>query len=583
MLNKINSWLNNIHSKTIGITMAVSFATSALIYDILDNKIDDKVMNLEPATNSYLYKKFDELRNNLREMQKYWLSSHEKLTLEGKISEYTHLEDKIESLKNSVNFDIFFDNSEENEFSELLMHKIIDNFNINNTENNINTVIKNFILLLHEIYNGRYNQSRFPINQWGIENTQNFLYQQNGYIEVDWIGIEFHIDNEENIITFFIEKFNFQETYSFNELSKFKDISIWKTSEVINYQILSKEENNDQVYIKNNFYESLLNWKYSPDNIIEETESMVHFSELNWYELKHDNWIDFIKVKKWDTKSGLKLLLSNTKEYSYLKDQKYNNRRDEWFNIEWYKIQVDMRLPIPLDYKEKVLSEEDFIYYAYEWLNEMKIHPKYWEKIQELLDVMSEKEILSLATAVAKQESKLGKKALHRYEKHKFVFSQWYYHLLMDNFWKNIIEKLWLTKWNLSHPKDWTKAFLAFIIEKYNGIALWESFPLDTPEKIDTFAKKYNGARWLINNPNYVKHLILYTQQVDKILGNDDKTLYAHIYPNSTVTKNSSKEVIRDLQIRLQLMWYFPNHIEPNGVFGPNTKKAVEKFQRTRV
>ena len=37
---------------------------------------------------------------------------------------------------------------------------------------------------------------------------------------------------------------------------------------------------------------------------------------------------------------------------------------------------------------------------------------------------MTEKEILSLATAVAMQESDLGNKALHRYEDRKNIFSQ---------------------------------------------------------------------------------------------------------------------------------------------------------------
>ena len=44
------------------------------------------------------------------------------------------LEDKIESLKDSIQFGIFFDNDQEDEFSELLMHKIIDNFDPDDQE-----------------------------------------------------------------------------------------------------------------------------------------------------------------------------------------------------------------------------------------------------------------------------------------------------------------------------------------------------------------------------------------------------------------------------------------------------------------
>ncbi|MCP4523451.1 MAG: hypothetical protein GY828_04470, partial [Candidatus Gracilibacteria bacterium] len=404
--------------------------------------------------NSYLYQKYNTLRNDYRELQKDGFSQQEENQIENQIEEYTLLEQKIESLHDSIQFNVLFEEEEEKEFSNLLMHKIIDEFDITNSENNINTIIENFVKILHEIYNGDHEQSSIALHQGDIENSQFLGFSQNGQITIDNINVSFHIDNKTNTITFTLDDKDIIHAYSFSDLSANNKFSFSKESQ--------KSEKEYKNTIENNFYNSLENGEYIPVVTFEETNSKISKTNLKGYTISHDNGADFIKVKRGDSISKLRKLLSLTKKYNYLQNKKYANRRDEGFNIKASELQANQTIPIPLDYEKKILSNEDFLYYSYQGLREMKEDVQYGKQIQELLGVMSEKEILSLALGVAKQESHLGKKALHRYEKSYKVFSYGYFHLLMDNFGKNIVKNLGLTTGQMLHPRNGTKVFLAF-------------------------------------------------------------------------------------------------------------------------
>lgn len=545
MLNNINSSIKGIKETVAWVVIGATLATSVLVTDILNKNIEGTLIDLEPETNSYLYKKYNELVNDFIELDK-----------------------KMKDLENSIQLDSTFDSDTKKEFISLFMHKVIDNFDWNNTEENINSIMEQLNILLNEISNKSHNN----IDQWNIKNGQMSLDNQD---------IKFKIDNQNHTIQFDIEKSNRQFTYTFSEISKPENI--WALESIDWQSNINSDKKNQEKESKNNFYSLLLNDDYLPEKKFDDTISDTTTSIINSHTIIHDNWSDYIQIKYWDTIFSIKNFLSKNSNYLYLQDKKYNTRRDESFNIESNMLQINMMLPIPLDIEKKSLSTEDFIYYVYQGLNEMKTDPKYWKKIQELLTVMSEKDILSLATWVAKQESHLGQKSLHRYEKWKKIFSQWYYHLLMDSFWKKILDNLWLTEWSLSNPKYWTKAFLAFIIEKYWSNELSKYFPLDTADKINMFAKKYNGIYWLEHNSNYIKHLIKYTKEIDDILWNDKKTLFTYLKPNINITEESSIEEIKNLQLKLQLIWYFPHDIEPNGRFGSETKKAIQNFRNISV
>ena len=84
---------------------------------------------------------------------------------------------------------------------------------------------------------------------------------------------------------------------------------------------------------------SLKNWEYTPEQTFEDNSSEIRYSTIKGHKIKHDNWADFIKVKDWDTKSELKLLLSNAPEYSYLKNKKYT---DMFYNLD-AKVQINKK------------------------------------------------------------------------------------------------------------------------------------------------------------------------------------------------------------------------------------------------
>ena len=217
--------------------------------------------------------------------------------------------------------------------------------------------------------------------------------------------------------------------------------------------------------------------------------------------------------------------LVNIPEFSYLKNTNYDrsnpNNKIKSFNIPKESVTSGMYIPIPLDYKVREISPQDFANYCYDAIQEMKSDSNvYVKEIKELLSYASEKDVITAMLAFARSETTteytkfvkpIGNVELHRRERTFKSFSFTYFHILME---KNAdgktpgpgLEarlKLWLTEWQCYHPKNSAKLFLAYRIEKTNG-HLKKIFPL-TEDNIKEVGKKYNWSSTYVDKlqPNY--------------------------------------------------------------------------------
>ncbi len=167
-----------------------------------------------------------------------------------------------------------------------------------------------------------------------------------------------------------------------------------------------------------------------------------------WVEVIRDKWLTFYIVQEWETLEDIYDKLSNTKEFSYLKNKSYklpkskNQRNINSFNILPRHIKPGMYIPIPIKETQREMNIIDFVNYSKEAISKMKQNDTYGKKIRDRIDlVWWEDELASIMVAFARSEtaieyssfnSSIWDVELHRWEGKYRVFSFSYYHILME-------------------------------------------------------------------------------------------------------------------------------------------------------
>lgn len=218
-----------------------------------------------------------------------------------------------------------------------------------------------------------------------------------------------------------------------------------------------------------------------------------------------DIGLNFYQVRAGDTLIGIRSKLSRIPEFSYLADLSASGLKS--FNIDPRVLRVGMFIPLPL--KEAPIAQLDdrfFVGYCRAALWEMRGHSPYCERLNQLVKIVSEKEILAAMLAVAKVEcgGVLGEFATHRYEPVHGAFSYTLFHVLMTGAGLRARKKLDMTEGQAQHPQNAAKLFLAFLMEKTSG-KLGRFLPLDG--KFEEFSTMYNGKYWPETNPEYPEKL----------------------------------------------------------------------------
>lgn len=222
------------------------------------------------------------------------------------------------------------------------------------------------------------------------------------------------------------------------------------------------------------------------DNQMTEKRSVVEKDETykdKWITLLRDNKLTFYVVKKWESLSVIKHKLQKIPEFSYLSQEIYSIP-DEWRNIYSFNTPSNslipwFSLPIPLKVEDREISESNFKKAARNALREMRANKVYWKKTEELLNNVSEKEIVDIMTAYARCETAPDWKTfsdniwaveLHRREPSCKAYSFSYFHILMGEWpWLTARKKLWLTEWDCYDAKNACKLFLWYCFEKKKG------------------------------------------------------------------------------------------------------------------
>ena len=265
--------------------------------------------------------------------------------------------------------------------------------------------------------------------------------------------------------------------------------------------------------------EKLHEWDDNPDFFKKE---VIYLREnpAKRISLIRDIGLTFYVVRRGDTKFGIRRKLSRLKEFSYLSGPEYGLKLTG-FNLKAKDLRAGMLIPIPVEAKERRLTDEQFSNYCQKAIEEMKTDQKYGKKIERLLKKVKEKELVTLMLAVAKQESggkPLGQFEFHRWENHKRAFSFSIFHIVMRQAGFRARNKLEMTEGQTYHPKNAAKLFLAFLMEKARKNDAEFYLALRTKKEFERFAVFYNGRRWKKINPYYVKNLKKYLKQAQDLL-----------------------------------------------------------------
>lgn len=233
----------------------------------------------------------------------------------------------------------------------------------------------------------------------------------------------------------------------------------------------------------------------------------------------HDIGLDFYRVQKGDTISGIRQRLARYPKYAYVASQ---NGKMNSFNIPQRRLQLGLLIPIPMEDQYRHMTDEQFAGYCSAALAEMRVHTHYGPLLAPILKKVSETEVIAAMVAVAKQESggrPLGQFEWHRWEPHHRRFSFSIFHILMEGPGLQARRTLDFTEGQVYHPKNAGKLFLAFLVEKEkavrrlnpNAVRLEHYFPLNV--NAPDFAVFYNGQGWSKWNPGYVTQIRGYYEQ----------------------------------------------------------------------
>lgn len=242
------------------------------------------------------------------------------------------------------------------------------------------------------------------------------------------------------------------------------------------------------------------------------------FQEHKWEKLStglevlRDGEMYFCKVKKWATLSWIRYALSKEAMFSYLSDDYYAPtavwRNICSFNIRAQDLKADMYIPIPVPKEQREISLENFYKQTFEAIDEMVEDPIYGEKIRQVVDTIGKEKIAQAMTAFARSESTnaqsdpnapIGQVELHRREPAKKQYSFSHYHILMDKIGKKARINLKLSEGQTYNPKNGSKLFLAYWVEKVKSLEAKNQKPLsyyfdiDSPEKAAKIWRLYNG------------------------------------------------------------------------------------------
>lgn len=235
-----------------------------------------------------------------------------------------------------------------------------------------------------------------------------------------------------------------------------------------------------------------------------------------------DVGLKFYLVQPGDTVSEIRERLMKYDEFSYLRVQ---DTKLSSFNIPAKKLRAGMWIPIPVEAKDRQLSEAQFVSYAHDGIEQMLKHPAYSKEMKRILDRVSKRELVATMIAVAKQEGggkPLGQFELHRWEAHQLSFSFSYFHVLMKGPGLHARQNLNLTEGQLYHPLNAVKLFLAFMIEKSGDTNHADRlFPIF--EHQEAFARFYNGKQWKRTNPNYLVNVRVYYDEAMNHLDKEGK------------------------------------------------------------
>lgn len=252
------------------------------------------------------------------------------------------------------------------------------------------------------------------------------------------------------------------------------------------------------------------NGEYTQKERLERTKTLP-----NGEQIFEDVGLKFYKVKAGDSISKIRAALAKYPEFSYLSDQKLKLQS---FNIPASELKAGMWIPIPLKNDERHLTDEQFVIYAKEALEELKSDKKYGETVEAILERkgMTEEKLVASMLAIAKQESgglPIGLYELHRWEgkgsHNEFSFSM--FHVLMAGPGLIARRNLDMTEGQTYHPVNAVKLLVGFLAEKAKepepDIDITKFFPF-SEETVKKFATFYNGRGWVINNRSYPKNIL---------------------------------------------------------------------------
>lgn len=244
----------------------------------------------------------------------------------------------------------------------------------------------------------------------------------------------------------------------------------------------------------------------------------------------------FYKVRRGDTLSGIRTSLSRVPEFSYLRSQP---DKIESFNIPALELVKDMWIPIPLENKDRYLTDEQFTRYAARSISELRSHDRYGKFVGEILKEVSVKELLATLVAIAKQEAggqPIGRYELHRWEPRYNVFSFSLFHVLMDGPGLEARRNLNKSEGQLYHPQNASDLVIAYMKEK--GADADDFFPLD--KHATNFARFYNGKGWKKINPKYVRNILSFYSDAKEMI----EALLAEDIPSSPKSATPPPKII---------------------------------------
>lgn len=262
------------------------------------------------------------------------------------------------------------------------------------------------------------------------------------------------------------------------------------------------------------FFTPVPHGEFSADERARRTEQLA-----NGETMFRDTGLSFYRVQRGDTVYGIRGRLSRYPEFAYLADEQ---TRLKSFNLPPESLQADSWLPIPLEERDRKLTDEQFCVYALQGVEQLRSHPRYGKAVAGLEQTVEDRRLVATLLAVAKQESggkPLGQFELHRFEPKQQAFSYSLFHVLMQGPGLDARRNLDLSQGQLYHPTNAVKLFLGFVVEKrvneqhrpLSGLLPLESHAED-------FAAFYNGTDWKTKNPHYVENLRRYYDEALSLL-----------------------------------------------------------------